>query len=369
MRRKTLAFLAGLALLGLIVFVAAIALTGNNSPTGLGRGPVQTTKVPTPEPTRVPTSHPKGNPFGALIPTPSITIQQQISIAQQLGIRYVRPAYPVFAEDPNLECAGCVDFTRAGFKLVLTVRNGPNAFAQIQSGGRFPPSHPPTDMGAYQDAIGKIIDMYRPALLVIENEENVPDHWSGTADQYGEMLKAACDVARQKKTKCTNGGTLSESVTYLVYESYVQQGETEKADSFANRAFADFQKRALSGPNGQADALMRAERTAPFLAAYADSGADYVNFHWYVSDPQAMQEAKQYMEGVTGLPAVINEMGQHDTNPGTTTAMLREAVDLGLPYVIWYMSDARLAKGLINPDGSLRPTGEAFQAFVRSRFG
>jgi hypothetical protein len=44
-------------------------------------------------------------------------------------------------------------------------------------------------------------------------------------------------------------------------------------------------------------------------------------------------------------------------------------VELGLPIAVWFSVDAAKARALVNPDGSLRPTGEAFQRFIAEHFG
>jgi len=40
-------------------------------------------------------------------------------------------------------------------------------------------------------------------------------------------------------------------------------------------------------------------------------------------------------------------------------------VELGLPIAVWFGLDGPRARGLVNLDGSLRPTGEAFQRFIQ----
>jgi hypothetical protein len=91
-----------------------------------------------------------------------------------------------------------------------------------------------------------------------------------------------------------------------------------------------------------------------------------VNFHWYIGDPAALREAFAYMSAATGLPPITNEIGQRDLSPETTVRMMAEVLRLGLPYAVWYFSDARLARGLIDQGGSLRPTGETFKEFIEA---
>jgi len=306
-----------------------------------------------------------GNPFGILTPL-RLSLGTQLSLAKQLDVSYVRPGAAVFAESSDLNCSGCAQFTKDGFKLILTVRNGPDSIQQILGGGQLPASSFPKDLTAYKERIGQVIDLYHPTVLVIENEEDVPTHYSGTPEQYGEQLRVACEAAHQRDIKCTNGGLLSGSVTYAVYQHYVDTGQTAKAQSFAQRAFEDFQLAKLKTPGGSERIRSRVDIVRRFLAADGRAGADYINFHWYISDPQAMQEAVDYLSSVTGLPAMTNEMGQRNDDADATTRMMATVLKLGLPYAVWYITDAKLARGLINLDGSLRTTGDAFKQFIKS---
>jgi hypothetical protein len=44
-------------------------------------------------------------------------------------------------------------------------------------------------------------------------------------------------------------------------------------------------------------------------------------------------------------------------------------VELGLPIAVWFGLDEPKARGLVNPDGSLRgPAGEAFRRFIARFF-
>ncbi|MDR7440214.1 MAG: hypothetical protein QN181_10075, partial [Armatimonadota bacterium] len=65
-----------------------------------------------------------------------------------------------------------------------------------------------------------------------------------------------------------------------------------------------------------------------------------------------------------GLPVITNEIGQRTEDPNQTTAVMSKVMELGLPVAVWLSVDAPKARGLVNLDGSLRPTGEAFRSFV-----
>lgn len=94
-----------------------------------------------------------------------------------------------------------------------------------------------------------------------------------------------------------------------------------------------------------------------------------MNFHWYVADPRALAEAVAYLAAQSGLPPMTNEIGQHADDPDQTTAVMGKVVELGLPVAVWFSVDAPKARALVDPDGTLRPTGEAFRRFVASTFG
>ncbi len=43
---------------------------------------------------------------------------------------------------------------------------------------------------------------------------------------------------------------------------------------------------------------------------------------------------------------------------------MAEVMELGLPIAVWFGLDRPQARGLVNLDGSLQPTGEAFKHFI-----
>lgn len=104
------------------------------------------------------------------------------------------------------------------------------------------------------------------------------------------------------------------------------------------------------------------------MAAYRDAGVDYVNFHWYIADTRALEEAVTFLKQQTGLPVLTNEVGQTNDDPNQTTAVMGKIVELGLPIAVWFGLDGPKARGLVNPDGTLRPTGEAFKRFIERHF-
>lgn len=290
------------------------------------------------------------NPFGVMLPARLARSPEGMKVARELGVAYLRPE-SVFLEPPDrAACPTCDIARQAGLELVLTVRaNGPSA------------TSPPADLTAFEHALGAALDRYRPAVLVVENEENSALFYAGTPSEYLAELAAACRVAHERGIPCANGGLVSALVVLLVYDHYRSTQGVAASEAFADRAFTPEQRNVLGSPEAEA----QIGKGKQLLAGYRAAGADYVNFHWYQPDARALGEAVTFLRTSTGLPVISNEMGQFTDDPAQTTAVLDAAVRAGLPLVVWFGLDGPKARGLVNPDGTLRPTGEAFKRFVR----
>lgn len=307
----------------------------------------------------------KENPFGVMIGAPKgMDIETKMKAAKALGAVYYRTATAIFIgawkgfhAEAEAEAA-----EEAGLKLVLTVRTGD---------GPGEPSGPPKDMETYKRVIGEVIDKYKPVLLVVENEENsMALFYTGSPEEYHRQLKAACEVAHAKGVKCANGGLVSSLVIALTADRYAAEGEEAKAEKFLRRALDDDHYKKLT--RGGTKAKEQLQRGKDLLKGYKAAGVDYVNFHWYSDDPEALPGAVRYLEETTGLPALCNEMGQQkNTSPEQVTNMLAKSIEIGLPIVIWYSIDTPAygeAKGLTEPDGLLRDNGKAFRKFISTHF-
>ena len=316
--------------------------------------PAASPGVATPTATAGTAAPARENPFGLMLPSQLVRSSQGMAIAKGLGVVYFRPA-SIFLDEWNGSCPECDIGRDAGLQLVLTVRND----------GRRQASSPPDDLAAYRRVLGQVLDAYRPAVLVVENEENSALFYTGTPADYAAELEAACQVAHARGVPCTNGGLVSTLVALLVYNHYRQGGQTTAAQDFATRAFTPEEARLLNSPKAEE----QIRKGNALLAAYRAAGADFVNFHWYVADPRALAEAVAYLVAQSGLPPITNEIGQHTDDPDQTTAVMRKVVELGLPVAVWFSVDAPKARALVDPDGALRPTGEAFRRFVASTFG
>jgi len=340
----------------LVVVIAALAVIASGLVylavrDGEPEGPRANHTTP---PTVDPTAPVSTTRFGVMLSPRLFDIEERVALATELGVGHLRSS-AVFVASWDGECPECPEVRDAGLELVLTIRNG----ARVTE-----PARPPDDLDAYGTDVRRILRAYGPALVVIENEENTQNFYAGSAEEYGAQLRTACEVAHSLDTPCTNGGLLSGSVTFLVYQDYVDSGEADTAADFARRAFEPWQMNRLRSPGGAEWIEARAREVGEFLAVYGPAGADFVNFHWYVADPRALEEAVSYLQDATGLTAVTNEIGQRDMDPTTTTGVLTGVRDLGLPYAVWFAIDATLARALVDPDGTLRETGRAFRDFM-----
>jgi hypothetical protein len=281
-----------------------------------GVSPAPTPGTTAPKPARE-------NPFGVMLPARLARTPEGMRLAKELGAVYIRPD-SVFLDEWNGTCLECDLALKAGLKLVLTVR----------ANGRRQATSPPGDLAAYRRTLGQVLDRYRPSLLVVENEENSALFYTGTPEKYAAELEAACQVAHEKGVACTNGGLVSSLVALLVYHGYMGSGQKAKAEDFASRSFVPEQRRLL----GSARVREQIRKGKALLSAYRDAGADFVNFHWYIADPRALEEAVAYLKAQTGLPVVTNEISQHSDDPDETTAVMGKVMELGLPIAVWAVS-------------------------------
>lgn len=308
---------------------------------------------------------PAGNPFGLLLGADDIDDPYRVDLIRALGVTYFRPWY-VNVEGWSGVCydLGCDLAESAGLKLILTARNNV---------GEAPPfaTAPPQDGAAYRRNLSEILDRYHPAVLVVENEEDNAQFWAGTPEQYAAQLKAACQVAHDRKIACANGGLSSKTTALLVWADYIAQQQFTEACNFAQRAAAElpvdlcrFTAVEHLTPEDQA----RVATGHKLLEVYRSSGQDYLNLHWYIPDKTAFSEAVNFLKRATNLTVMSNEIGQYDQAPGAVQKLLSAVIDLKLPYAVWFSYDRAPSQALQNADGSLRPNGQAFRDFMLAHY-
>lgn len=289
-----------------------------------------------------------------------------IPAAKALGVRYYRPV-AISLDSPAPSSPETDAAAASGLQLVLTVR---------ASGDGRKAAGPPQDMAAFRAALARVLERYRPHVLVVESEENNRLFYRGSTAQYLDELKAACEVAHARAIPCANGGLSGNLVIFLLADHLQRAGQSDAAVQVLQDALG-YLFRTMPAPAAARELLGRpsiAQQVAigrQLLAGYRAAGADYVNFHWYSPDTKTLRQAAAFLEQASGLPAISNEVGQQRTaDPAQVSAMLAALDELGLPVAVWFSIDIRGvggARSLFSPDGQRRANGQAFADYLRSR--
>ncbi len=302
------------------------------------------------------------NPFGVMLDGEGLTAQQRAGLARELGVPFFRPRDLTISGWSGRDDEAAA-FQAAGFELLLTVRSGGTP------GPPTAPSTPPADLDAYRRTLSAILDEHPPALLLVEGGEDLPERWSGTPEQYGAVLQAAVEVARDRGIACANGGLSAELVVALTWDRYRESDREDEAEDFLRRAASPEQLQMMATEGGRASLRYSIGRGRRLLAQYASAGIDFISFHWYSPDAAALGEAVSFLREATGLQPVAGEMGQYDTAPDAVGALLPAVLELGLPYAAWFSADQGRARALQEPDAAWRENGRAFLTFMREVFG
>lgn len=294
-----------------------------------------------------------------------------VTEANALGVTTVRASQAV--DGPTVRPAFAT-FAKRGMQVVVAALND-----QQPDGTGNNPAHPPVtpeELTTYRSRLGTKLDAIAPPVVVqVENEEVAANFFAGTMPEYMGELNAAVDVAHARNLKVTNGGITTDPLALLVWRDYKDRGLDAQADDFASRAFAtpakawilrDLRRNPFTGLSRASlqTAWDKATALVPLLAA---SNVDYVNFHWYTDDDQALREAVEYLRRATHKPVVTTEIGQHNATKSVVTGHLGKLIEaLHLPLVIWFDFDGDPAVGLhdIGSPGVLRPNGDAFKSYV-----
>ena len=316
------------------------------------------------------------NPFGVMLwGQAGEDMPALLARARGLGVAWYRP--PALFLDrwvPGQPCSACAVYADSGLKIALTVRNSGN-----DQGSRAP-SHPPMDIALFGKTLGSVLDAWKPAYLVVENEEDNPlsyDDPSRDFSGYRVELARACQIAHARGIPCTNGGLSFESVTLAAWLDTLERDGGEAGCAFIRRLFPDGPRR------GMADALCAYETRAQaspiaqgpardaltLLPIYRQSPIDAVNIHWYGKDAYALSEVAAFMGRATGKPVLSNEIGQRPTeaSPANIRPILRAALSAGLTMAVWYSVDTSGSVSLFDAKGLLRPSGWEFQRQMSGR--
>lgn len=311
----------------------------------------------------------------------------QIQVLKELGLAYTRTQVSPILDSDKPVAADYRAYVAAGLKVLLNLRDAASSTPTITNGAGLEKkkSGPPPNLGLYKTQVAKILDKYRPALVVVENEEN-GRLYTGTPAQYIAQLQTATQVAHQKGYKVANGGMTGIPLSLVVWKDLWGRGLRAQADDFARRAFDTGRTTSIDTalpcrahptrtfPPAVADLTARYNWTLAEVHALRHTSIDYVNFHWYQQDAKAFGQVADYLRRVTGKAVISNEVGAGSSSPKIVTGLLSQALSQKMVYLNWFSRDVTTksgqgqfeqARALQNPDGSLRPTGRAFAMFVR----
>ena len=309
------------------------------------------------------TAQPK---FGVLV-NGKMNLDTKVRVAQELNVSYIRDA--IVLQNWNGGDESTNRFMNAGFKIILNVNWG-----LVAKGPGMKESVPfPTDTVEYKKILDKVLDKYKPEVVVVENEETTKNYHTGPIEDYINELSAAITVAHSKGLKITNGGITNRDLVLLVYYDYLERKMKKEADDFASRCV----KPALLRNSQVQDIVAKAKK---LVQAYKNLPLDYVNIHLYepvkntaggtdesvrTITPGAQKEIIRYIERVTGKRAMSNEVGARASSPEVVTGVLQQLSETDMAYVIWFSGDGSGGSvALHNEDGSLRQNGIAFKNFM-----
>jgi hypothetical protein len=332
-----------------------------------------------------------GNPFG-IMTGKSGSLQSALQRAKELGVSSLE--LPTVRVDRWMKSGPVLQDTEAlensGLKVILTIRS----HDVYESGRGGISTTPPLDIEAYRNAVGQILDAYKPQLLLVEDEEDIRESYkdgvkagvwgtiedkSDSAKAYQEKLDVACEVAHSRGVKCANGGLTSEAAALLTWMGYLEHGDIKQACDFARRAFYSRNKPRAGEQYCKVNSINEAPLKVRnridhiekrLLQVCRDGKNDYTNFHWYIHDPEALKETAAYLRRATGKPAMISEIGQRkwDASPDNVQPLMQAVVEAGLPYALWSAADTEDAGGFFKQNGQLRLNGIRFREFIKARY-
>lgn len=305
------------------------------------------------------------NPFGLMLwPAPGQDLSLTAARASALGVAWYRP--PTLYVDRWREgapCGACRALGKSGLALVLTVRNGGH------DGPPRKPSTPPADPALYERILADILDQWKPALLVVEDEENRPARYDDEGKDpplaYQRQLTAACRLAHARQIQCSNGGLSFEATAALTWLTFLREGKPDIACDYARRALPTHSALCFYRSEEAVPAELRArllQNADKLLPVYRASPIDAVNIHWYGGDATALAQTIDVMARLAGKPVMSNEIGlkRRDFDPSRVRPLMRAAMAGHLAPAVWFSIDGEDSLSLFDEHGGLRPAGEEF---------
>ncbi len=174
------------------------------------------------------------NIFGVLV---NQSEGQQLSTSQkidllknQFKVPYTR--HQIVLTNFNGTIATYDSYVNNGLKVLLNVTSKVTSFTE-------PAGAYITDTALYRQKLIELLNTYKPEVLVVENEEANSSYYTGTAQEYINLLNIAIDETKTRNIKVTNGGFTARMSKLLVWDYYTSTGQTTKATEYAQKVFPD----------------------------------------------------------------------------------------------------------------------------------
>ncbi|MFO0761771.1 MAG: hypothetical protein U0359_35335 [Byssovorax sp.] len=306
------------------------------------------------------------NPYGLALDQAGMSDATYFGLLDQVfRVHFYRPEtlfLDRFEKDPT-SCKSCELAAAQGYYLVLVVRAGGDAET---------PTAPPADLDHYKAVLAQVIDRYKASLgtLVIEHEADLPASYAGTPADYLAELEAGCAVAHQHGVHCTDSGISSTSLLFWLARYYADLGHPAEAVRILHTAKGnpDVPASFLDGTAGEPELPAffatfedRIDRADALLGGHRMAGVNLANLHWLEPDETTLDEILALVRNRTGcFRLMTDQLGQRNDAGPETEAKLVLTKELGLPFVVWHSVDGGGTRSLVDPDGTLRPTGERF---------
>ncbi len=312
------------------------------------------------------------NHLGVTLPGLSGKPEHRIQIAKELGATWYRPA-PVLLNG-DARCEDCEAARSAGMNLVLVVRNA-NSSSK--------PSTPVSDPADFKQKVRSVLDREKPGILAVENEPDDPKNFSGSPEEFRAELTAACEVAREMKVSCANGGFSSRNIALLTIDQRYASDPTDAAN-IANTTEivrvgghgTDFNilgtPVANVGENRKPviDATRKfldknqheIDRMRQFIEAVNQSKVDRLNFHWYELQVDNLPKVLDSLHELSKLPLMSDGMGDKSGRAFAVGEQVKTSFDNYVWPMIWQGTDDHEIQGLVDKNGKLRPTANAFKS-------
>jgi hypothetical protein len=312
--------------------------------------------------------------LGVWLPGLSGSPEQRIKVAKELGATWYRPG-PVFLLGDS-KCDDCEAARNAGLNLSLIVRNAAAA-------GK--PSSAVTDTADFQKKLRAVLELDKPAILVVEDEPEDAKKFSGTPDEYGTELRLACETAHELKIQCANGGLDSINLANVVIDQRMATDPIDASDMALDievirvhtreklnvnifnkrvgRAGQDEQDEGVIATKQYLD-KRKAEigKTRKFIEVINSSGVDRLNLHWYELQPDNVPKVLDSIHQLSKLDLMCDEMGQKDERAFEVSEKIRQALTNYVWPTIWAGTDGKDgAVGLVDKKGKLRSNAGGFQ--------